>query len=46
MNLYPRIDCLASSVIFRRPSIIGSLGFSSCRAMLGKLFLMTFGGTS
>ena len=46
MNLYPGIESLASLSTSRHPSVTRSLGISSCRAMVGRLFLTTFGGTS
>ena len=38
------IEDLGSSSICLRPSVIGSLGTSLCRVMVGRPFLMTFGG--
>ena len=46
MSLYLGIESLVSSLIFRRPSVTGSLDISLYRATVGRLFLMTFGGTS
>ena len=46
MSLYPRIESRVLSLIFRRPSVTGNLDISSCRATVGRLFLMIFGGTS
>ena len=46
MSSYLGIESLVSSLIFRLPSIIGSLDIFLYRATVGRLFLMTFGGMS
>ena len=46
MSSYLGIESLVSSLIFRRPFIIGSLDIFLYWATVGRLFLMTFGGTS
>ena len=46
MSSYLGIESLVSSLIFRLPSVIGSLDIFLYRATVGRLFLMTFGGMS
>ena len=46
MSSYLRIESLVSLLIFCRPLVIRSLDIFLYRAMVGRLFLMTFGGTS
>ena len=46
MSLYLGIESHVLSLIFRCPSVTRNLDISLCRATVGRLFLMTFGGTS
>ena len=46
MSLYLGIESRVLSLIFRRPSVIGNLDISLCRATVRRLFLMIFGGMS
>ena len=44
MNLFPRIGDLASSLTFLHSSLTRSPDISLCQAMVGRLYLTTFGG--
>ena len=46
MSSYLGIESHVLSLIFRRPFVTGNPDISLCRATVGRLFLMTFGGTS
>ena len=46
MSSYLRIESHVLSLIFRHPSVTGNPDISLYQATVGRLFLMTFGGTS
>ena len=46
MSSYLGTERHVLSLIFRRPFVTGNPDISLCRATVGRLFLMTFGGTS
>ena len=46
MSLYLGIESHVLSLIFRHPSVTGNPDISLYQATVGRLFLMTFGGTS